>query len=59
MSLEAAASIFFVFVRGVNRSLGCRTATPEGREFSIEVDGSRLLPLRGFNSSIGCYTPDG
>ena len=47
MSLEAAASIFFVFVRGVNRSLGCRTATPEGREFSVEVNGSRLLPLRG------------
>ena len=49
MSLEAAASIFFVFVRGVNRSLGCRTATPEGREFSVGVYGSRLLPLRGMN----------
>ena len=49
MSLEAAASIFLFFVWGVNRSLGCRTAMPERREFSIEVNGSRLLPLRGMN----------
>lgn len=59
MSLEAAASIFFVFVRGVNRSLGCRTAMPERREFSIEVNGSRLLPLWGVNRRRDCRTPYG
>ena len=48
MSLEAAASIFFVFCVGdeYDGNVVVRL-TSDRREFSIEVNGSRLLPLRG------------
>ena len=33
--------------------------TPKKREFSIEVNGSRLLPLQVFILFTGTITPDG